>query len=307
MVRAVEAVLPSVVTVGTVRLIHASLLDLVPVQGLGSGILLDQGGHIVTNSHVVEGTREIEVGLSDGRRGLAKVRGQDPTLDVAVLEVEASGGRPPRLGDSDKLRVGQWVMAVGNPLGLVGGPTVTAGVISALGRSISSPRGLLQGLIQTDAAINPGNSGGPLLDSSGLVVGMNTAVVPAAQGIGFATPINLVLEAARQILEHGSAARPWMGLAGVPVDRRVANYYGLAVDHGVLVAQVAPGGPAAKAGIAPGDVLLGAAGEELRSTGDLQRVLQGRRAGEALAVEVLRGTTRTTLSLVLGQAASAEA
>jgi S1-C subfamily serine protease len=297
-IKAVDAAIPSVVSVGTVRLIRASLFDVVPVKGVGSGMVLDDG-IILTNHHVVEGTEEIEVALADGEKLRGSVIGGDEVYDVAVLQVAARGLTPIQLGDSDGLKVGQFVIAVGNPLGLAGGPTVTTGVVSALDRSVSTPKGILPSLIQTDAAINPGNSGGPLLDSSGAVVGLNTAIVPTAQGIGFAIPINVALQAARDLVEVGRVRRPWLGIYGVTLNRGIASYYGLPVDKGVLIVDVAPGGPAARSGLRAGDVLLQVEEVSVENLGDLLREVRRRGVGGEVEVILARGTHKYAAMVIL--------
>ncbi len=293
-----DAALPSVVSVGTVRLIRASLFDVVPVKGVGSGVILE-GGFILTNNHVVQETREIEVTLFDGEKVQGLVRGGDEVYDIAVLEVEAKGLKPISLGNSDELRVGQMVMAVGNPLGLAGGPTVTTGVVSALNRSVSTPSGILPSLIQTDAAINPGNSGGPLLDSGGSAVGINTAIVPAAQGIGFAIPINIAVRAGKDILEIGRVRRPWLGIYGVTLNRGIANYYGLAMEKGVLIVQVERHGPAASSGLRSGDVLLQVDDKRVGDLTDLLQEVRLKGVGSELKVQVSRSGQIYASTIVL--------
>ncbi len=295
-VEAIERALPSVVRVGTLRLVQASFLDTFPIEGLASGIAYAPD-RILTNSHVVEASKIVEVVLGDGRKFSAKVRGSDPATDVAVLEVPGADLDPLKLGDSDTLRVGQRVLAIGSPLGLKGGPTVTMGVVSALQRSVNTPRGVLRDLIQTDAAINPGSSGGPLLNSSGEAVGMGTAVVPHAQAIGFAVPINLALEGARQLVEFGRVLRPWLGLEGTTVDARVANLHDLSVTRGVLVLRVAPGSPASEAGLAPGDVILSVDGREASSLGELLQEVRVRAKGRPLEFTVARGLRKLAMAL----------
>ncbi|MFQ5838168.1 MAG: S1C family serine protease [Thermoplasmata archaeon] len=297
-IKAVDNALPSVVSVGTVRLIRASLFDVVPVKGVGSGVVLEDG-FILTNNHVVEKSRETEVTLYDGRELRGLVRGGDEVYDVAVLEVDERGLTPVSLGDSDSLRVGQFVIAVGNPLGLAGGPTVTTGVVSALNRSVTTPSGILPNLIQTDAAINPGNSGGPLLDSGGKAVGINTAIVPAAQGIGFAIPINVAVQAGKDLLEVGRVRRPWLGIYGVSLNRGIAGYYSLPVEKGVLIVDVAPGGPAAGSGLRRGDVLLQVDDEVVEDLGGLLREIRRRKVGIEVEVIVARGSHKYASVVVL--------
>lgn len=303
-IKAVDAALPSVVSVGTVRLIRASLFDVVPVQGVGSGVILEDG-FVLTNNHVVEKTREIEITLFDGEKVSGLVRGGDEVYDVAILEVDARGLKPIVLGDSDKLRVGQIVIAVGNPLGMAGGPTVTTGVVSALNRAVSGPYGVLPSLIQTDAAINPGNSGGPLLDSSGKAVGINTAIVPAAQGIGFAIPINIAVQAGKDLLEVGKVLRPWLGIYGVTLNKGIADNYRLPVAKGVLIVEVARGGPAAGSGLRSGDVILQIGGKEVADLADLLRETRRRKVGTEVEVVVARRDRKYAAKIRLRESPSA--
>ncbi len=302
-IKAVDSALPSVVSVGTVRLIRASLFDVVPVKGVGSGVILGDG-IVLTNNHVVEKTREIEVSLHDGEKVQGVVSYGDDVYDIAVVEVEASGLKPISVGDSDDLRVGQMVIAVGNPLGLAGGPTVTTGVVSAVNRSVSTPQGILPSLIQTDAAINPGNSGGPLLDSGGKAVGINTAIVPAAQGIGFAIPVNIAVQAAKDLLEVGRVRRPWLGIYGVSLNRGIADYYRLPVEKGVLIVQVARNGPAARSGLRSGDVLLQVDDKPVGDLADLLREMRRRKVSSEIEVLVARERQKYTATIVLQESPS---
>ena len=213
-----------------------------PRRGFGSGVALD-AGHVLTNRHVVDGADRILVTLPDGRVLGGSVVGEDEETDTAVVRVEGEGLKPAAFGDSDRLKVGQPVLAIGNPLGLSGGPTVTSGVVSSLRRHLQFGDGG-QKVIQTDAAVNPGNSGGPLVDLEGRVIGITTVTVPYAEGIGFAIPVNDAKAVADEILRHGRVERPWLGVAGYDVNRPLASYYGLTVSSGVFLADVAQGGPA---------------------------------------------------------------
>ncbi|MCX8170653.1 MAG: trypsin-like peptidase domain-containing protein, partial [Candidatus Bathyarchaeota archaeon] len=197
------------------------------------------------------------------------------------------------------LRVGQRVFAIGNPFGLAGGPTVTSGVISALRRTIHSERGIFRDLVQTDAAINPGNSGGPLVNIDGEVIAINTAIIPFAQGIGFAIPINAAKEVAKEIMLHGSYARSWLGIAGVSVNRQIAEYYDLPVEHGVLVARVTPNSPADRAGIERGDIILEFNGKSVDGIEDLQRILADKKHGCECEITILRGLRKFRARVVL--------
>lgn len=269
-------------------------------RGFGSGVVVDREGHVITNHHVVAGAEKIIVTLADGRVLSGSVVGSDDETDVAVVQVEATELKPATFGDSDKLKVGQPVLAIGNPLGLAGGPTVTSGVISSLRRSVQLGNGGLK-VIQTDAAVNPGNSGGPLVDLEGRVIAINTVTIPYAEGIGFAIPINMVLGITEQILRHGGVQRPWLGVSGYDVTRRLADYYGLAVSKGVFLAEISPGSPAFGAGLAVGDVVVSIGGSAVADISDLVEAIRDRKIGESVEIEVVRGGRRMTLKATLGR------
>lgn len=295
----VEEVSRSVVGIGTFRILRDMLLHPYPVKGIGSGIIVSPDGYIATNSHVIAGSRRVEVTFPEGLTVEAEVVGSDPMFDVAVLKTNVTSLKPVRLGDSGKLRVGQLVLAIGKSLGLPGEPTVTLGVISALHRSISSEKLFLQDLIQTDAAINPGNSGGPLVNLEGETVGMNTAVIPYAQGIGFAIPSDKVRRAVEEIIAYGRVRRGWLGIVGLTVNTRLARYYGLAVDRGVLVVRVDSRSPAYKAGVKPGDVIVSLEGEPVKNTESLLNLLYKFKVGNTIALEAFRGSRRVTFRIML--------
>ena len=295
----IESVSKSVVNVNTLQVFHDVFYRVVPVQGMGSGFIFDQEGYILTNSHVVQNAEKIGVTLVDGKVLEGRIAGTCRSHDVAIVKVKAGGLTAAELGDSDKLRVGQRCFAVGNPFGLAGGPTVTAGVISALNRTIHSERGAFENLVQTDAAINPGNSGGPLVDAQGKVVAINTAIIPFAQGIGFAIPINSAKTCSNEILAHGKMVRPWLGVSGVTLTSEAARYYGLPMERGVLVAKVVPESPAERAGIVAGDVILGLAGFAVDDTEDLQNAVLRRKVGDRVEIVVVRDGRRRTAEAVL--------
>ncbi|MDP2873189.1 MAG: trypsin-like peptidase domain-containing protein [Bacillota bacterium] len=266
----------------------------------GSGVVFHQDGYIVTNNHVVEGARELLVSLSDGRSVTAEIVGTDPFTDLAVIKAAATGLPMAEFGDSDALVVGELAVAIGNPVGLEFARTVTAGVISGLNRRVQQGERFFV-LVQTDAAINPGNSGGPLVNGRGQVVGINT-IKFAAQGIegmGFAIPINLVRPVANELVSQGRIVRPWLGvrIAG----REDAARFGVQVERGVLVVESIDGGPAARAGIRTGDVIISVAGREVNSTAELTEAVQAHRVGQAVQVVVLRRGTQLTYSVVLGE------
>ena len=269
------------------------------LPGHGSGFVFTPDGFILTNSHVVHGATHVAVRLPDGRELPADLIGDDPDTDLAVVRV---GGDPPTaapLGDSASLRVGQLVIAIGNPLGFQS--TVTAGVVSALGRSFRSVGGrLIDDVIQTDAALNPGNSGGPLVDSRGRVIGVNTAVILPAQGICFAVAINTAKFVAAQLIAHGRIRRGRIGVAGqhVPLLRLAVRAHGLEAKSGVLVTGVEAGSPAERAGLKQGDIIVGFAGQVVGGIDDLHRLLATDRIGTPAVVALLRGADKLELSIV---------
>jgi S1-C subfamily serine protease len=261
-------------------------------EGAGSGVAVTPDGFVVTNSHVVEHADSIQVSLADGTSFGALVVGQDPATDLALLH--ASGGGLPiaQLGDSERLRVGQLAIAIGNPYGFQN--TVTSGVISALSRSLRSRTGrLIENVIQTDAALNPGNSGGPLADSRGEVIGINTAIIQHAQGICFAIPVNTVRWVAMLLLKEGKVTRGFLGISGqtVPLPVRVVRYFSLPQESGVYVMNVAAGSPSDRAGLREGDVVIALGEHTIKSVDDIHRLLTAEAVGKTLDLAVLRGWT----------------
>ena len=260
-INAVESVSKSVVNIASVRMMQDQLFRVFPVQGVGSGIVIDTRGHMLTNNHVIDGTDRLRVTFGDSKQVNAKVVGKDEETDLAVVRAELDTNsndeitlQPANFGNSEELKVGQIVMALGNPFGLTGGPTVTAGIISSLNRNVQFDNGILE-LVQTDAAINPGNSGGPLINTNGEVVAINTAKIPYGQGIGFAVPINTVKSVLTDLVENGHVTRPWIGISTVKLDPRIANFYRLPLVHGALIVNVEPYSPADNAGLRRGDII----------------------------------------------------
>ena len=286
----IEKVTKSAVNISTVRLIHNLFYQAVPVGGMGSGTIIDPNGLILTNNHVVGGAQKINVTLQDNDVLEGTIIGACAIHDIAVVKIEPNGRKlqAAQLGDSDKLRVGQRVYAIGNPFGLAGGPSVTSGVISAVNRTIQSERGLIENLVQTDASINPGNSGGPLVDVTGKVIAINTAIIPYAQGIGFAIPVNSARSCTEEIVVGGQAKRPWLGIVGLTLTRQIARYYGLPVDHGILVTKVAEGSPAEDSGLAEGDIILQIDEVEAESIERLVTEIQKRRIGNKVRIIAMR-------------------
>jgi S1-C subfamily serine protease len=268
-------------------------------MGAGSGVIIAPDGYVLTNSHVVHGARRLEVTLTDGRRVEATLVGDDPATDLAVIRTTGTGLPHAQLGDSAGLRVGQLVIAIGNPFGFQS--TVSAGVVSALGRSLRSMTGrLIENVIQTDVALNPGNSGGPLVDSRGRVVGINTAIIALAQGISFAIPIATATWVVPQLLTHGRVRRAYLGLVAQSraVDRRVVRRQGLANEPGLEIVSIEADGPAARAGLQEGDVLVAVDGRPITRVDDLHRLLAESAIGRTLGVTVRRGLARLDLAVI---------
>jgi len=267
-------------------------------QGHGSGFVFTPDGFILTNSHVAHGASKTDVAFADGRRFGAELVGDDPDTDLAVLRVDASSLLAVPLGDSGALRVGQVVIAIGNPLGFQS--TVTAGVVSALGRSFRSVSGrLIDNVIQTDAALNPGNSGGPLLDSRGNVIGVNTAVILPAQGICFAVAVNTVKLVVGQLIAHGHVRRARIGVGGqnVSLPRLAVRAHRLIQPSGVLITTVESTSPADRAGLQPGDIIVAFDGQPVHSIDDLHRLLTGERIGTVTTITAVRKAERLELPI----------
>ncbi|HEX6041367.1 S1C family serine protease [Longimicrobium sp.] len=288
-VRVARQVTPAVVSVST-------------GQGSGSGVLIRADGVILTNAHVVGNARQVEIGLANGQTLAGRVLGRDPSIDIAIVDVEGSGLPVASLGNSDALEVGQTTIAIGNPLALE--RTVTRGIVSALNRTAAEFN--LDELIQTDAAINPGNSGGPLLDSRGRVIGINTAILReaggvGAEGLGFAVPINLASDVAQQILTTGRVTRAFIGISYLDVTAELAREFGLPVQGGIILRAVGQGTPAAQAGLRPGDIVTRMDDTPITSGGDLRRAIRERDPGETVTITGVRPDGPFTVRLRLAE------
>jgi serine protease Do len=303
---AAAAVSPAVVTIQVAGITSTDPFQ-VPDQGIGSGVIFDSNGWILTNKHVVTGSDELVVKLKDGREFPGEVYGVDTLTDLAIVKVEAKNLPTARIGDSSAIRVGQLAIAIGSPLGTYTN-TVTAGIVSALGRTIDVESGRINNLIQTDTAINPGNSGGPLLDASGAVIGINTAVARTAEGIGFAIPINIAKPIMQQALAGKDLERPWIGIRYTLVTPQLQDEENLTADHGAYVSAgrggdqpaVVAGGPADKAGVREHDVIQTIEGIRIDGEHPLDDVLSQFAPGRTVTLGILRGSETVSLQLTLG-------
>ena len=297
-INVVKQVRPSVVNIDTESQVQ-TVFGVFPQQGAGSGVIVRPDGYILTNNHVVQGATTIKVTLTGGKVLSGRLIGRDPLADLAVIKVDSKDPLPAaRLGDSRGLQVGQLAIAIGNPFGL--GSTVTTGVVSALNRNIELPNLVVENLIQTSAAINPGNSGGALVDSSGSVIGINTAIIPNAQGIGFAIPSDVAREEMDQLIAHGRVIRPWLGVDyGGEVDPQAAKAYGLGTDHGVVVRQVEPSAPAGRAGVQAGDIITALNGDRIDDWNTFVHDIVNKKIGETIRLTVVRDGKPRTLSVTL--------
>lgn len=277
-------------------------------RGSGSGFIFTPDGFILTNSHVVHNAQRIDVTVMDGREYQAELIGDDPHTDLAVIRINAPNLVPAHLGEAQRIRVGQLVLAIGNPYGFQ--YSVTAGVVSALGRSLRSQSGrLMDAVIQTDAALNPGNSGGPLVNSRGEVIGVNTAMILPAQGICFATSIDTAKFVASRLIRDGRVSRSYIGLAGqdVPLPRRIVRYYNLPVESGILVVSFEAESPARKGGIREGDVIIGFDRHATKGIDDLHKLLTEDRIGNASSLTVIRGTQKLSITVTPAEMTSGDA
>jgi S1-C subfamily serine protease len=295
-VSVVESVGPAVVSISVGGKQDREMADQV---GAGSGVVIAPDGYILTNDHVVRNTKNLRVRLTDGTSLSAALIGKDPATDLAVIRANASYMPSSILGSSDRLRVGQLVIAMGNPFGFQS--TVSTGVVSALGRVLRSTRGrLIENIIQHTAPLNPGNSGGPLVDSSGKVVGINTAIIAMAQGIGFSIPADTAKWVVSQILIHGRVRRGFLGIAARqrPMDRRMVRFHGLDINDAVEVLSVESQSPAGLAGLRAGDLIVAINGSDVQSVDDLHRFLSDWPIGRPVEIDVVRGQSRRVLVIV---------
>jgi serine protease Do len=288
----VREVSRSVITIYTVRPTLESFFGLAPMVGAGSGFIVREG-LAVTNYHVVRGASGVEVVYGDGVRGGGRVLAYDPARDLALLSIDRRDVKPIKLGDSDRLEPGELVLVVGSPLGLQG-PSVSLGVVSAVGRTLVDQESgvILEDLIQTDAAINPGNSGGPVVNANGEAVGVTTAIIARAQGIGFAIPINSVKRFIAMIERYGRPLRAWIGVYVAPLTAEIASMLGVTVREGVVVVRVMPRTPAHIHGLREGDVIVKARGRRVKSVRELREAIEDSIDQGCVELEVLRGHTR---------------
>lgn len=288
-VNAVGSVSKSVLNIASVRTVHDQLFRVFPVEGVGSGVIIDERCHVLTNNHVVDEAQKLRVTLTDGRMFNGKVIGTDEATDLAVVKLDSTETLPfARLGDSDDLKIGQIVIAIGNPFALTGGPTVTAGIVSALNRKIQFEKGVLE-LIQTDAAINPGNSGGPLINTKGEVVAVNTAKMPYAHGIGFAVPINIARTVMMELIQNGRIiTRPWIGISYVKITRQITQYYRLPTTNGALIEHVESDSPADDAGLRKGDIIEAVDGKRVDDNTEISLNVRKKATNDKLMMTINR-------------------
>jgi S1-C subfamily serine protease len=309
--------LPSVVNITSTAVAFDFFYGAVPQQGAGSGFVIDGDGHILTNFHVVDNARQVEVTTSDKRKYKAQIVGTDPAHDLAVIQIPAKDVPRAEIGDSKNLVVGQKVFAIGNPFGLSG--TMTRGIISSI-RSVRGPRGFIDEAIQTDAAINPGNSGGPLLNSRGQVIAINSMIftggVEQSAGIGFAIPINTAKSVLDDLVHIGHARYPTLGVRTIPIGRDLADQMGLSADSGLLIVQVVPGSVAERAGLRGGsqraylgnlpitlggDLIVAIDGQAMEDQLELSHVMQNHHVGDTVTVTIYRGKKRMDIKVALGE------
>jgi serine protease Do len=312
-VRAVQLVRPSVVNIDTISYTREQVPEVFreffgpgveqpfPREGVGSGVIVDPEGYILTNYHVVRGATQVTATLSDGRDLPARIVGTDRTTDMAVVKVNARGLPAVRLGSAAQLPIGSWVIALGNPFRLQS--TVTVGVLSARGRTLEAPDGrVLSGLLQTDAAINPGNSGGALVDVSGRLIGIPTAIIGSAQGLGFAVSVDEAAPVMRQLIARGRVERPWLGVYYAQITPELQQQFNLRQREGVVIVRVVAGSPAEAAGLAPGDVISAANGRPVQNPEQLRTLVSSLAPGATMRLEASRGDRTRQVQVKLGVA-----
>jgi serine protease Do len=288
-INAVEKVSKTVVNIASVRMVKDQLLRIFPVEGVGSGVIIDKKGHILTNNHVIDKADKLKITTTDGNVFDGFIVGTDEVTDLAIIRIESKESLPfAKLGNSDELKIGQIVIAIGNPFGLSGGPTVTAGIVSALSRKLQFENGILE-LIQTDASINPGNSGGPLTNTKGEIIGINTAKMPYAHGIGFAVPINVAKTILIDLIKNGRVTnRLWMGISTIKITRQLAIYYGLPTEEGALIAEVQSNSPADYAGLRKGDIIESLDGKKVLDPFQISSNIQKKNVKDKVLVRINR-------------------
>ena len=304
-VKAVKTVGPAVVNIDTISRPAATIFDLFfgepqPQQGQGSGWIYDGvNGYVVTNEHVIHGAEQITVTLADKQQYEGKVIGSDRISDIALVRIQAQNLPSAKLAAAGDPVIGSWAIAIGNPFGFQN--TVTVGVVSATGRNLKAPDGReMQNLIQTDAAINPGNSGGPLCDINGNVIGMNTAIIPYGQGLGFAISADTIRKVVPDLIKYGRVIRPWVGFAYLDFTPQLARRFGMQYTEGVTI-KVYRGYAADEAGLMTGDVIVEAAGKPIKTTDDLEAAIKGLKVGDKLPLVVVREGKRYKLTLAVGE------
>ena len=299
-INVVKQVRPAVVNINTESQVQ-TVFGVFPEQGAGSGVIVRPDGYILTNNHVVQDATNIKVTLIGGKTLAGKIIGRDPLADLAVVKVDTNDPLPAaRLGSSANLQVGQLAIAIGNPFAL--GSTVTTGVVSALNRKIEQANLVVDNLIQTSAAINPGNSGGALVDSSGAVIGINTAIIPNAQGIGFAIPSDVARVEMDQLIANGRVIRPWVGVVyGGDVDAQSGQMHQLGTDHGVLVRDVDPNSPAGHAGLQPGDIITSVNDDRVDTWNQFVHDVVSKKVGETVKLGIVRDRGSRTVAVTLAE------
>lgn len=303
-----EKVMPSVVGI-SIEIVSQTARGQRLMEGVGTGVIIDKNGYILTNSHVINdgNTKSILVYLYDGRKMTGDVLWHDAAIDLAIVRVKAGDLIPAELGDSEKIKVGQYAVAIGNPLGFAFERSVTAGIISGLNRSIPiSNTKTIDGLLQTDASINPGNSGGPLLDAEAKVIGINTAKIQSGEGLGFAIPINIAKPIVEEIKATGQFTRAYMGIQGISVQEVLAMYPNrdLGVTKGIFVYQVSPGSPAEIAGLLQNDIILKIEDLDVATMSELTKVMFNHRPGDSVKVEFMRGKDLHSITIKLTQSSN---